>query len=272
MRWSDAPAVLALVRWENALISAAGVGLGAWWAGGPALGRRAVIAAGAAAALAGVANAYNDYRDREIDAVAHPARPLPRGLLVPRDAVVVAAACAALGIALAAAARPALGALSVAVVGAMLVYSARLKRRGLPGNLLVALLASLPFLYGAWSVGRPAAAAPLLMLAVPLHLAREVAKDLEDAPADAAGERRTLPLVHGAGAARAVVLAALVAAAAAAAPLAGRRPLFAALALPAAALFALAARRSVAGRRGAPRLLKAGMLCAMAALVLAYRR
>ncbi|HKG94802.1 MAG TPA: UbiA family prenyltransferase [Gemmatimonadaceae bacterium] len=270
MRWSDAPAWLALLRWPNALISAAGVVLGAWWAGARPSDRRTLLAAAAAAALTGVANAFNDYRDREIDRTAHPGRPLPRGRISPRGALAATAACAALGIGLAAAAVPALGVLSAAVVAAMLAYSVWLKPLGLPGNVLAAVLASLPFLYGAWSAGRPAAAAPLLLLAVPLHFAREVAKDIDDAAADAAGGRRTLPLSHGERAAGAAVVIALAFAAGVAAPLAAGRPRFAAFALPAAALFATAGRRSVTGRRGAPTLLKAGMLCAMAALVLAY--
>lgn len=263
MRASD---VAALVRWPNAAIAALGVLLGAWWAGGPVPARGPILASLAAVALTAVANAYNDLHDRAIDRTAHPERPLARGTLRPRDALAVTAIAALLGIALAAAARPALGALSVAVVGLMLLYSVRLKARGLPGNLTVAVLASLPFLYGAWSVGRPRAALPLLALAIPLHLAREIAKDLEDAAADAP-VRRTLPVTLGARGARAACLAALAAFGIAAALFALGRPMFALFALPAFILCALAARRAVQGRAGAPQLLKLAMLLAMASLL-----
>lgn len=263
-------AVLALARWENALISAAGVALGAWWAGGDPIAPRVVAAAAAAAMLAVHANAYNDVCDREIDAVAHPRRPLPSGQMTTRAALGTAIAGGVLGIALSAAARPVLGLLSVAVVALMVAYNRGIKRRGLPGNLLVAGLASFPFLYGAWAVGRPRAALALMALAVPLHLAREIAKDLEDAPADA-GRRRTLPVALGPRGARWALVAALVVFAAALARFAVHRPLFALVVAPAIALTALGMRRALRGEPGGPLLFKTAMVCAMVSLVVAPR-
>ncbi|MFL5577066.1 MAG: UbiA family prenyltransferase [Gemmatimonadaceae bacterium] len=259
-----APPLLRLIRWPNALIAAAGVILGAWWAAG-AVARATWLAVLAAAALAALANAYNDYADVEIDRVAHPDRPLPRGELTPRAALATAAAAAALAALCSTAASPALGAATALVALLMVLYSVRLKRHGLVGNATVALLASLPFVYGAASVGRAAAGVPLFALAVPLHLAREVAKDLDDAAGDAA-RRRTLPLSRGAGAARATVVASLALFAVVSLLFFARRaPAAATLLLPALILVAAAARRAAAGAAGGPSLLKGAMLCAMAA-------
>lgn len=263
MRWASA--VLALVRWRNALIAALGVLLGAWWAGGAPFTRAPLLAAATAIALAAFANAFNDCRDVEIDRVAHPERPLPSGALRPRQALGVALAAAVLALALALLVSPALAGITAAVLVVMREYSMRLKRRGL-GNVIVAVLASLPFLYGAWSAGDPRAAVPLLALGIPLHFAREVAKDLEDAPADAA-VRRTLPVTQGATRARGVFVAALLVFLAVLIPFALARPLFALLVLPAVALCAVATRRVLAGHHGSPVLLKSAMLWAMAALV-----
>src|SRR5687768_6319060 len=90
-------ALLALIRWENALLSALGVLLGAWWANGSVLATSTLVAAAAAIALTAVANAENDYQDLAIDRSAHPDRPLPSGALRPSQAraVVVAAAAVA---------------------------------------------------------------------------------------------------------------------------------------------------------------------------------
>lgn len=265
-RWADGAApFLALARWANALIAAAGVLLGAWWVGWGAA-RPIVLATVAALPLTAAANAWNDLADIDIDRRAHPCRPLPAGRVSPAAARTLAAACAAAGIVLAALARPALGALTVVVVALMRLYSPWLKRAGLAGNMAVALLASLPFLYGGWSAGHPGAALLLVAIAAPLHLAREIAKDLEDAPADAP-TRRTLPLAAGPAAARAALGAAIVLFLVMLAPYASAHHRFAIAMLPAAALIAWGGWAAARGRYGGPGALKLAMLCAMAALV-----
>ena len=260
-----ASAVLELVRWRNALIAALGVLLGAWFAEGAPFTRGPLLAAGAAIALAAFANAFNDCCDIEIDRLAHPGRPLPSGRLRPSHAGAIAVTAALLALLCALLVSTALAAVTALVLLVMREYSLRLKRRGF-GNGIVAVLASLPFLYGAWSIGAPLAALPLLALGIPLHFAREVAKDLEDAPADAP-VRRTLPVTQGPARARGVFVGALLVFLAVLIPFALSRPLFAMLVLPAVALCALAARRVLDGRQGSPVLLKSAMLWAMAALI-----
>lgn len=262
-------AILALIRWENALLSALGVLLGAWWANGSVLAARTLVAAAAAVALTAVANAENDYQDLAIDRSAHPERPLPSGALRPAQARLVVASAAILSLVLSLALDVVLAALTVGVLALMLVYSRTLKTRGIVGNLTVALLASLPFVYGAWAAGRPIAALPLVAVAAPLHLAREIAKDLEDAHADAP-LRRTLPVAYGGGVAAAAMVIALALFAAALWPLVTARPRLGALVIPAVILIGLAVGRALRGRRGSPSLFKAAMACAMASLVVAH--
>ncbi len=262
-------AFLTLIRWQNVLLSVAGVLLGAWWARGAVTAPMVLITASAAAALTAVANAANDLHDRKLDRVAHPGRPLPSGALAPvhaRWTVGVAVAIAL--IATAVVSLRMLGA-TVVVAGLMLIYSPVLKARGLAGNVTVAVLASLPFMYGAWAVGEPLAALPLLGVAIPLHFAREIAKDLEDAEADSP-TRRTMPVVHGAPSARIAVVGALGVFVVMLWPLVIDRPRLGGLVLPALILGAVAATRAWRGRRGSPSLFKAAMACAMVSLVLAH--
>lgn len=266
-----AAAVLALVRWPNALIAAAGVLVGAWWATSLPPSAPVRWAALCAISLAACTNADNDWHDREIDRIAHPGRPLPAGLLAPATARAVSAVAAVAALLSAAAVGAPLLVATAGVLGLMALYSRRLKRVGVPGNVLVAVLASCPFLYGAWAAGRPLAALPLLAVGIPLHLAREIAKDLDDADGDAAS-RRTLPVAHGAGVARAALLGAVLLFVAALVPFAaGRTSLLVAL-LPALAAVVVAVRRALAGGQGSPLLFKAAMLLAMAALLVAGRR
>jgi geranylgeranylglycerol-phosphate geranylgeranyltransferase len=262
-------AVLALVRWQNALLSALGVLLGAWWAGGSIGAPATLLAALVAVALTAVANAENDYQDRELDRMAHPHRPLPSGALTPAHARITVGIAATVAMAGSALLGVALAGATLVIIAIMLVYSRVLKSRGLVGNVAVAVLASLPFAYGAWAVGRPLDALPLAGVAIPLHFAREIAKDLEDAEADAA-TRRTLPVAYGTHAARFALVIALGAFAVRLWPLIAGRPRFGALVIPAMVLTAAATARAWHGRRGSPSLFKAAMVCAMVSLVLAH--
>ena len=265
---ADTRALLDIARWRNALIAAVGVYVGAWWAARDATRPATLAAAIAALALTGYANAFNDLADIAIDRTAHPERPLPRGALRPRAVQWFAALLAAAGIAFAFLARPSLGFLSVAVVALMTLYSTTLARLPLIGSVTVAVLASLPFFYGAVTVGSAREGLVLLGVAIPLHLAREIAKSLDDAHADAP-YRRTAPIAFGRGVALALIAVAVALFAWRLLALASPDPRMRMLEIPALAICVVATRRALAGRPGAPLLFKSAMLAAMAAIVVA---
>lgn len=259
------------MRWTNALTAAAGVVVGAWWAGwgDPWL---VALAALAAIGLTAAANAWNDLADVDIDRAAHAGRPLVTGALS-RDAADRIAMLGAIGAVLAASdVSVPLGLWSIGVLLLMRLYSPWIKRAGFVGNVVVAVLASLPFLYGSYAVGRWERGVPLLLIAVPLHLARELAKDLDDRDADR-GTRRTLPVALGVPFARAAIIAALAASgvvvAFVLAPLVRSPALLVAALAPAIVILVFAAARAVRGRPGSPAFFKIAMVFAMAALVVA---
>jgi geranylgeranylglycerol-phosphate geranylgeranyltransferase len=266
---SSAEAWLALARWRNAALAAGGVVAAAWWSGGR-FDMRVALVAVAAIALTALANTVNDLADVEIDRVAHPSRPLPSGAVSARSAMWFAVLCAVFSVILLAFVNLGLAVLTLPVIGLMCAYSAWFKRRGVPGNLLVALLGSLPFFYGAWVVGRPARGALLTMIALPLHFAREVAKDVDDLKGDMAS-RRTLPVTRGVRTARMAAAVGVVAYAVAVVLVAPSYPLFALLLVPTIFLAALAMRRLFHARDGSADLLKAAMALAIVALVLSGR-
>jgi 4-hydroxybenzoate polyprenyltransferase len=111
-----------------------------------------------------------------------------------------------------------------------------------------------------------------MLISMPLHLARELAKDLDDREADR-GARRTLPVVAGLPLARIAMLIALVASGVALvfglAPLVRSPALLLAALLPAMIALALAAMRALRGLPGSPAFFKLAMVCAMAALLVA---
>lgn len=263
----SARALFEIARWENALMASVGVLFGAWWVGwGDA--RPIAFAILAALPLTAAANVWNDVADVGIDRLAHPGRPLPSGRLGMGTARRFAALAAFAGVVLASGVDAELGALTVVVVALMFAYSSWLKREGLVGNVTVALLASLPFLYGAWAAGKPSKALVLVAIAAPLHFAREIAKDIEDAPADAA-TRRTLPVTGGHEMAAAVLVASLIVFLLLLLPYVVPRPLLAVALVPAAGLIVYAAWCALKGRRGSPLVFKLAMLCAMGAFMMA---
>ncbi len=195
-------ALARLVRLPNGLLAAAGVLVGARGAG-IAWSPHVVSAALAAICLAIVANAFNDYDDRAIDAIIHPMRPLPSGAITTEAALRTVAVAAIGGVAFSAVARPVLAVVSLGVIVVMLAYSHIKSRWGVVANATVAVLGSMPFLYGAWAAGKPEAGLILVGIAAPLHFAREIAKDIDDIDGDR-GRRRTLPIVAGVPVARIV--------------------------------------------------------------------
>jgi geranylgeranylglycerol-phosphate geranylgeranyltransferase len=103
--------------------------------------------------------------------------------------------------------------LALAALLVVLAYSPLFKRYGVVGNVAVALVASLPLIYGAAAAGVWRVGVVPFGLAAVLHFAREVVKDLEDVAGDRAAvpPRRTLPIVAGEHVAFIVAAAALIA-------------------------------------------------------------
>jgi geranylgeranylglycerol-phosphate geranylgeranyltransferase len=94
------------------------------------------------------ANTVNDYYDREIDAVNEPNRPIPRGIVKPREALGYVFVLSAIGFV--AASLTNLSSLTLAVIAWFLFmyYATKGKKTGLLGNLIVSVCIAIPFIYG----------------------------------------------------------------------------------------------------------------------------
>jgi geranylgeranylglycerol-phosphate geranylgeranyltransferase len=198
MRRSSAAEIGALVRGRNLLIAAAAVAIGGVLAlGRVAVPRELVLAMLSAAGLGAAGNAANDLWDVAADRVNKPRRPLPSGALSREVAVAVGGAAGGLGLLLAWLAGPTVFAIALPALVVMLGYSPLLKPVPVLGTVAVAMVGSLPLVYGAGAVGDWRAGLVPFWLAALLHLAREVVKDLEDIPGDLAAGRRTIPIAWG---------------------------------------------------------------------------
>jgi len=198
---------VALMRPVNGLIAFLSILLGAAVTGTVQPLWR-VLLAGLSGMLVGAGgNAINDAYDVEIDRVNKPWRPIPSGRVSRRQALSFALLLMAAGTLLAAPIGwPAVG-VALAASLLLVLYSARLKRTVLWGNLTVSLVSALAFIYGGLAVRRVREALIPAGFAFLFHLGREIVKDVEDMRGDRAGAAQTLPVVHGVRAAQAVVTA-----------------------------------------------------------------
>jgi geranylgeranylglycerol-phosphate geranylgeranyltransferase len=263
------PAMVALLRPFNCAMTALGVAVGAYVQTGPGLAAHGIevgLAALAGFAFAGAGNALNDFVDRDVDKAAHPERPIPSGRALARDAMRVQALLFTLASVASVLIAPAMFLFVLAAMVLMVGYEVRLKAQGLPGNLAIALLTGVPFLFGALAVG--AIGAPVLtlaLLAVLATLGREIVKDVEDMEGDVG--RRTLPMrIGSARALRAAQASMLAGVALSPIPLLVAPPLgigYAAMAGADAVLLASAAK--VRDPHGSQQLAKLAMLVALVA-------
>lgn len=199
---------LRLIRAGNVLVSFVGTVVGGLAAAGSGLVLGApawiaiVLAAGSTACVTAAGNVLNDLGDQLSDRTNHPDRPLVTGEITPRGARRAVVALLALSAALIVPVVPdhiALGAIWVVAILTLLGYEFGGKALGLGGNLQVALLTGLVFLYGAAAAGPLLPVLPLVLMAFFATASREMIKDMEDAGGDV--DRRTFPRTHGMAAA-----------------------------------------------------------------------
>jgi geranylgeranylglycerol-phosphate geranylgeranyltransferase len=145
-------------------------------------------------------NVLNDLLDLEGDRTNHPDRPLVTGEVSVRSARLLAVALFVAGVAVAVPvvfAEPLVGLILAIAVASLLGYEFRFKQAGFAGNVLVAFLTGVVFLYGGAAAGNPIVLLPFGAMAFLATLSREVIKDMEDVAGDVG--RSTLPKVYGLG-------------------------------------------------------------------------
>ncbi|MEM2080957.1 MAG: UbiA family prenyltransferase [Candidatus Bathyarchaeia archaeon] len=149
--------------------------------------------------LTAASMAINDYYDRAIDAINEPSRPIPSGLVSPRQALAFVFIFSAVGFVFAY--LTSLLCLAVAVIAwtVMVTYVTVGKRSGLPGNLLVSTCVAIPFIYGSIiSLGYvPLNVLLFALMAFLSNTGREITKGIVDVKGDRAEGVKTLAVHYG---------------------------------------------------------------------------
>lgn len=154
-----------------------------------------------ASTLTGSSMMLNDYFDREIDRVNEPHRPIPAGIVKPKESLILAGAVGSVG-------------MLSALVGSILVlsyyvlliaglsyllsgyYNAVGKKYGFLGNLMVSGCVAVPFIYGAFITGSFPGFLLLIftLMAFLANTGREIIKGIADIEGDKHRGIRTLAL------------------------------------------------------------------------------
>ncbi len=156
-----------------------------------------MLAAFSASLIAAGGNVYNDVKDREIDRINHPDRPIPSGRVTIKIAGWWAMLLTLSGILVGGLISYHMAIIALITAGLLLDYNERRSRTLIVGNIIIALCAGLAFVYGAVAVGNPVGGVLPGVFAMLIHLGREIVKDVEDIEGDSALGAMTLPIVRG---------------------------------------------------------------------------
>ncbi len=194
--------LVALLRPINAFMMAFAVLVGVALAEGglPTIGLEK-LAAGMVAGffILGSAMVFNDYADIDIDRINTPDRPIPRGLISPRTALIYAVILGLAGLVAAAYTGLVTLILGLAAWATSILYDFWGKATGLPGNFMVSFNVAMPIAYGAALASRFNVSILVFWLMIFLsNTGREVVKGIADMQGDASRGIRTLAITMGA--------------------------------------------------------------------------
>lgn len=140
----------------------------------------------------------NDYYDREIDAINEPNRPIPRGDVSPKQALIFAFVLSIIGFLTAFKTNLPSFLLAIAALVISITYISAVKGTGLPGNFLVSATVVIPFVYGGLAVGKLEMSTLLFVtIAFFSNTGREITKGIVDVEGDRSHNIKTVAVTYG---------------------------------------------------------------------------
>jgi len=149
--------------------------------------------------LTAASMAINDYYDREIDAVNEPDRPIPSGLIKPKEALTFAFTLTAIGFATSYLTNTFCFLISLFAWLVFMTYTTVGKRSGLPGNFLVSLCVAIPLIYGSCTIVNAIELNVLIFASMAFlsNTGREITKGIVDVQGDRTKNIQTLAVRYG---------------------------------------------------------------------------
>lgn len=156
-----------------------------------------LLASLTAALTAAAGNVINDLFDIETDKTAHPDRVLTKGTLTKTEAKSEYFLLNSIAAIIAVSLSTTPFVIVLLSISLLYIYSAYLKRIILVGNITVAALAGLAFIYGGVVANNPKAAVIPAFFAFFINLIREIVKDIQDIDGDKKQKIITFPVRYG---------------------------------------------------------------------------
>lgn len=157
----------------------------------------AFLSAVAGALIDAGGNIINDFFDVEIDKVNKPHRPIPSGLISRRFALILYFITTISGLILVAFLNKFSLVIALLSTAIIFLYSFKLKRIPLIGNLIVAFMTGLAFVFAGSVVKNFKDPIFPFIFAFMINLGREIIKDIEDVEGDLKVGIKTLPIISG---------------------------------------------------------------------------
>ncbi|MFZ2863459.1 MAG: geranylgeranylglycerol-phosphate geranylgeranyltransferase [Ignavibacteriaceae bacterium] len=156
-----------------------------------------LLASLTAALTAAAGNVINDLFDIETDKTAHPDRVLTKGTLTKTEAKSEYFLLNSIAAIIAVSLSTTPFVIVLLSISLLYIYSAYLKKIILVGNITVAALAGLAFIYGGVVANNPKAAVIPAFFAFFINLIREIVKDIQDIDGDKKQNIITFPVRYG---------------------------------------------------------------------------
>jgi geranylgeranylglycerol-phosphate geranylgeranyltransferase len=149
--------------------------------------------------LTAASMAINDYYDREIDAINEPNRPIPSGLITPKEALIFAMALMTIGLVFAYLTSMSSFAIAIIAWAIFIAYTTFGKRTGLLGNFLVSTCVAIPFIYGSIVVTNVIKSNVFIFVLMVFlsNTGREITKGIVDVQGDSIKNVKTLAVRYG---------------------------------------------------------------------------
>lgn len=157
----------------------------------------ALLAAFAASFVMASGNIINDIYDVGIDKINRPLRPLPSGKITIKEAYAAYFIFIVLSFFFSALVNKKALAIVLISILILFIYSKYLKQIPLIGNITVAFLTGLVFIFGGVAVKNPSAAIVPALFAFLINLIREIVKDMQDFEGDESAGVKTFPVKFG---------------------------------------------------------------------------
>ncbi len=166
-----------------------------------------IIWASVAAALTAAAgNIINDIFDVEADKISHPQRVLVSGVLTKKGSwfeyIILNSISGIIAIYL----STILFIIVLTTISILFVYALYFKKILLTGNIIIAILTGLAFIYGGFAAGNPQASIIPAIFAFLINFIREIVKDIQDIEGDKKQNIQTFPIQFGLDAATKLIV------------------------------------------------------------------